>query len=163
EERARAFTGAGGPARAHGLGPRAFGQAGRWAAAVTAVALGLFLCTPRVTEARWAFAAPSGRAPTGPGENPPGIDLDRRGSQAPRRVRAEPVASPVGPDGQPRVLLVSRGGDSDRYSWIGQRAGEPSPPAFASQHDYIQVVLPNAEAGVGQPVPLEESTLEHLR
>jgi transglutaminase-like putative cysteine protease len=65
--------------------PRAFARASRWAAGVTAVALVLFLLTPRVTDARWDFPGTTIRMQTGIDENRPVIDLNRSGTLAVNR------------------------------------------------------------------------------
>ncbi|HEX4591413.1 MAG TPA: transglutaminaseTgpA domain-containing protein, partial [Gemmataceae bacterium] len=73
--------------RPGGEGPRILAQAGRWATLVTAVALGLFLCTPRVTEARWEVPAAGTRLQTGVDENRPAIDLNHGGTLTVNRDR----------------------------------------------------------------------------
>ena len=78
------------------------------------------------------------------------------------RVRAEPVASSIGPNGERRTTIATLSG-SGRFPWIGQRGGELSPPAFASQGVYDQVVLPPAEPGVGPPELFDPLTLDNLR
>lgn len=68
-----------GPVRA-AAPPRSLAQAGRWGVVATAIAVGLFLCTPRATEARWELAGASYRMQTGVDETRPGIDLNRSGT-----------------------------------------------------------------------------------
>jgi hypothetical protein len=238
--------------------PRVLLRAGGWAAAVVAIALVLFLCTPRVTEARWEIAGTTTtRLQTGVDDARPTIDLNNSGTvtvnrdkvfevraftedrpnpppkldvdpnqrwqqsrfnyyangrweyrdighygmrgrrsgffSGPQpepvakladlgpgqyyfefrithpspgaliRVRAEPIASPYGPDGRPRTIVAARGANSRRYSWYGQPNGEMSPPAFLTMKVYDQVVLPTREAGVSGPEPFEDSALDQLR
>lgn len=81
---------------------------------------------------------------------------------SPRRVIAEPEASPVGPGGEDRVIIVSRRSGS-RFAGVGQHNNDPAPPAFAASNIYDQVVLPSAESGVGHPVILDDIDLDHLR
>jgi hypothetical protein len=248
-----------GPVRTVSAPPRVLLRAGGWAAGVVAIALVLFLCTPRVTEARWEIAGTTTRIQTGVDDTRPTIDLNNSGSvtinrdkvfevraftedrpnpppkldvdpnqrwQQSRfnyysngrweyrdighygmrgsrrsggatlvpelkpidtlanlgpgqyyfefrishpspgaliRVRAEPIASPYGPDGKPRTIVAARGAGSSRYSWYGQPNGEMSPPAFLTMKVYDQVVLPSQEPGVGGPEPFEDSALDQLR
>jgi hypothetical protein len=63
-------------------------QAGKWVLASTALALGLFLCTPRMSEARWELTTTSGRLVTGTDENRPSIDLNRFGTLTSNREKA---------------------------------------------------------------------------
>jgi hypothetical protein len=60
--------------------PRALTQAVWWAGGVTALALVLFLLTPRVTEARWELSGYGTHMQTGVDETRPVIDLNRSGT-----------------------------------------------------------------------------------
>src|SRR5947209_5624722 len=60
--------------------PRVLLRAGAWAAGVTAVAMVLFLCTPRISEARWEIAGNKTRIQTGVDDARPTIDLNNSGT-----------------------------------------------------------------------------------
>src|SRR5262249_25672956 len=59
--------------------PRLIGRAGAWTAIGTALALVLFLATPRSGDARWEFSLRSGNLQTGINEERPSIDLNNQG------------------------------------------------------------------------------------
>jgi hypothetical protein len=59
--------------------PKTLARAALWAGVVCAAAWGMFLCTPRMSEARWELAGFSGRLQTGIDDNRPIIDLNRGG------------------------------------------------------------------------------------
>jgi protein-glutamine gamma-glutamyltransferase len=60
--------------------PRALGQTGRWAGVVTALAVLVFLATPRSGDARWQLTLHGGRLQTGYSDERPGIDLNHSGT-----------------------------------------------------------------------------------
>jgi transglutaminase-like putative cysteine protease len=60
--------------------PRALGQSGRWAGAVIAMAVLVFLATPRSGDARWQLTLSGGRLQAGYAEDRPGIDLNHMGT-----------------------------------------------------------------------------------
>jgi protein-glutamine gamma-glutamyltransferase len=60
--------------------PRALVQSGRWAGLVTALAVLIFLATPRSGDARWQLTLHGGRLQTGYSDERPGIDLNNSGT-----------------------------------------------------------------------------------
>jgi transglutaminase-like putative cysteine protease len=91
---------AGGAAGRVASAPRSLTQAGRWAVLATIPALTLFLCTPRVTEARWELSSASGKLQTGVDENRPVIDLNHSGTLTVNRDKVIEVHASLDRDGR---------------------------------------------------------------
>src|SRR5262249_48787167 len=84
--------------------PNAFGQAGRWSVVVAALALVLFLGTPRSGEARWELSVSGNRFFTGLDERRPEIDLNHSGTLKVNRDLVCEVRA-FSPDGRPKTDL----------------------------------------------------------
>jgi protein-glutamine gamma-glutamyltransferase len=100
---------AGGAAVRPADSPRSLRQAGRWAVAASALALLLFLLTPRATDARWELAGTSFRLQTGVDENRPGIDLNRSGTLTVNRDKVIDVTASVDEAGHIRKIDLDPG------------------------------------------------------
>lgn len=139
--------------------PRLIRKAGSWALVGTALALVLFLVTPRLGEARWEIALRSSSLQTGLSEERPSIDLNHQGVVSVNRDLAFEVTA-FAADGETPKLDLSpnqrwRNSSFNFYNngrWEyrpdAEQRDRPAPPTRGD----VKVDQPNERANPSRPV-----------